>query len=72
MVATSSWGSLWFPSSSVQLRRMKFLKKRAPASRVVWGRVSVATICSRAREKAGLTSSALSDCSAVVRYGQRW
>lgn len=44
IVATSFWGSLWLPSSSVQFRLMKFLKKSALARRVFCGKLSVATI----------------------------
>jgi hypothetical protein len=49
---------------------MKFLKKRALASRVVLGYESAATIWRRAREKAGLASSVFIACSAAERECQ--
>ena len=65
IAATSSAGSRWFPSSSVQERRTRFLKQRALASRVVSGYVSEAVIWSRSVEKPGCFSRSLSAVSAV-------
>lgn len=50
---------------TTQLNLMKFLKKRAPDSRVLRGRASDATILSRRREKPGLDSSAFKAASAT-------
>jgi hypothetical protein len=53
-----------YQTLTTQFLRIKFLKKRAAASLVACGKLSVLTIWRRAREKPGLVSWALRVCSA--------
>ena len=57
---------------TTQFLRIKFLKKRAAASLVACGKLSVLTIWRSAREKPGLVSWALRVCSAekMVSFGE--